>query len=1206
MNKPRIRIFKTFILLFAILGLAACGGNSASNDSGVTLCSSDDDCPLGWYCDDGICQQTSDGGQQCTLDSDCTAEEVCRDGYCVTETQDGGTDGGETDAGDQPATEADIEVEPLALDFGDVRIGQTATQQVTIRNVGGSDLTIFLLSMESGTSLEFDADPLGNLNEILGPGQELLIDVLYKPVDGTTDAGALLINSNDSDESLLRVELTSSYKGSSELTVVSGPADSEPEVELIDFGQVAVGGANQEIVYIKNTGTGNAVLTIAGVRTEPLSSINYAVVVFPELPAFLSPVEDPCLIDGDCPAENTCQAGVCIDAQGRVQGAVTAFISFTPLEVGVFQESLVITNDEQDGGADGDERIRIITLRGEGIQPALEVEPNPINFGSQFVGISESLNVTIRNAGLLDLGLTEISLVDGSGPFSLDLGGATEWNLEPGQATQISVGYTPSQAGAHQDSLHFVSNDPYSPLLVDLLGSASLPPEIEVLPQTIDFGETQLGETATAFFEVKNNGGSQLVVSRLELSLGSSSELVVIQQALQPIQPGASAQVDLRYSPAGVIGLDTGVVEIECNDPFEPFTPVDLTGLGTDPRLEAEPLAVNFGPIYQGYLAGPVIITIRNAGFGAMGITSLGFTAGSSSDFSLQAVPDPLPVLGQSESFQVELYFSPSGSGERLGAIAIGSTDRDTLMLEIAVSGIGSECPEGWWDANGNSADGCEYRCDLNNGGIEDCNNIDDNCDSDTDEGLTNRTCQRESIWGICTGAEYCDGANGWVGCDAQLPEEEICDDQDNDCDSATDAEDNSLHLEACSLQQGVCLGSVHRAVLCVDGFWQPCQAQDYGPFYGAEICDNRDNDCNDELDADDTGLLLAPCQNQQGACQDSTHRPSLCDTGIWIDCDATDYGVNPYYGLEECDSEDNDCDGNTDAGDLDLITTDCENQVGVCQGAVHRQSLCQNGEWQACETTDYENHSSDYYQTEICDGLDNNCGAGEDEGLTTRNCDNETIWGTCYGLETCDGFNGWIDCDAPEATEEICDSDDNDCDNFYDAADSSLALEPCELQDGVCAGAVHRSSLCVDGDWELCQAVDYGPSFGIEICGNALDEDCSGQANDKDVDGDTYLDPACGGDDCDDLDPLVNPGADEIQDAKDNDCNGLVDEGLIPAGAVIVTEIMKDPFVVDDSDGEWFEITNVWVNPINLHSFDVDDNGSNSFSINQPGGIVI
>ncbi|MBW1811557.1 MAG: IPT/TIG domain-containing protein, partial [Deltaproteobacteria bacterium] len=116
----------------------------------------------------------------------------------------------------------------------------------------------------------------------------------------------------------------------------------------------------------------------------------------------------------------------------------------------------------------------------------------------------------------------------------------------------------------------------------------------------------------------------------------------------------------------------------------------------------------------------------------------------------------------------------------------------------------------------------------------------------------------------------------------------------------------------------------------------------------------------------------------------------------------------------------------------------------------------------------------------------------------------------------------------------------------------------------------------------------------------------CSGQANDKDVDGDTYLDPACGGDDCDDLDPLVNPGADEIQDTKDNDCNGLVDEGLIPAGAVIVTEIMKDPLAVVDADGEWFEITNVWVNPVNLHSFDVDDLGSNSFGVNQPGGIVI
>jgi len=37
----------------------------------------------------------------------------------------------------------------------------------------------------------------------------------------------------------------------------------------------------------------------------------------------------------------------------------------------------------------------------------------------------------------------------------------------------------------------------------------------------------------------------------------------------------------------------------------------------------------------------------------------------------------------------------------------------------------------------------------------------------------------------------------------------------------------------------------------------------------------------------------------------------------------------------------------------------------------------------------------------------------------------------------------------------------------------------------------------------------------------------------------------ACGGQDCDDADPSVHPGAAEVCDGKDNNCNGAIDEGL-------------------------------------------------------------
>ena len=95
------------------------------------------------------------------------------------------------------------------------------------------------------------------------------------------------------------------------------------------------------------------------------------------------------------------------------------------------------------------------------------------------------------------------------------------------------------------------------------------------------------------------------------------------------------------------------------------------------------------------------------------------------------------------------------------------------------------------------------------------------------------------------------------------------------------------------------------------------------------------------------------------------------------------------------------------------------------------------------------------------------------------------------------------------------------------------------------------------DGDgWPVsagdCNDDDPDINPGADERCNVIDDDCNQIIDDKDLDNDMHVDEACLGytgpldvDDCDDTDPTTHPEAPEQLDGADNDCNGVIDDGL-------------------------------------------------------------
>lgn len=523
------------------------------------------------------------------------------------------------------------------LNFGDVIIGESSVQNITISNVGKKVLRISSISCPSGFKSDWTSASIN-------AGSSKTLKVTFTPTSNKSYSGSLQINSDSSTGSTKTISLTG-----------NGLPKQSPIMTLsetsLKFGDQTVNTQKSKTLTITNTGTGS--LTVSGIS----KTSTY----------------------GDVVSISGWTSGGTI-ASGESKSIT---VSFLPTKAQSYSETLTITSSNASNS-----QKQTVSISGTGIEEQknanIEVSSNSVSFGSVYLGSSSVKSITISNTGDKALDVSSVSCPDG---YSVDWTGAS---ISAGTSKILKITFSPNSIKTYSGSLVIKSNsstDSTKEISLSGKGIEKPKPVMTLSSTVVDFGEQIKFSSESKTITITNTGTGTLEISSITKTK-NYGDLFSLSGWTQggSIAAGESKTITINFQPMESRNYEETLTIQSSNATNAQKQTVTLRGSGIEEpkEISVSPSSLNFSEVPLTYVSNKTL-SIKNNGSSNMKVSSLSISKNDGNCFKADWEGG---TIAPGATKKVNISFEPKELRSYSGQITI-SSDATNGEQTVPLSGVG-------------------------------------------------------------------------------------------------------------------------------------------------------------------------------------------------------------------------------------------------------------------------------------------------------------------------------------------------------------------------------------------------------------------------------------------------------------------------------------------------------------------------------------